>query len=65
MGGSKGLLVTHQAVDTKDGVTQRTLLGLFQEREGPVSGAAAATKSYTVRPSNNSVGILTTFYPSF
>lgn len=64
MGGSKGLVVSHQAIDSGTG-NQRTMLGLFQATEGPASGPAAATESYTVRPSNNSVPIPTKFQPSF
>jgi len=61
--GIKGVFVSGQAIL---GGVQSTLLGLVQTIEGPVAAnanPALATRSYTTRPSNNSVPIPTTFVP--
>jgi hypothetical protein len=52
--------VSGQAVQ-EPGFTAVTLLGLIQTTEGPTSGAANAVRSYTNRPSNNSIPIATSF----
>jgi hypothetical protein len=60
MGTPKGVVVSGQAVQEPNfGFT--TLLGLIQTTEGPTSGAANAVRSYTNRPSNNSIPITTSF----
>ena len=66
MGHSKGLFVSHQAVDPSG--VGRTLLGVVQVTESNAAGGPPGTpfvKSYTVRPSNNSVPVPTEFVPSF
>jgi hypothetical protein len=60
MGTPKGVVVSGQAV-LEPGFTPATLLGLIQTTEGPTGGAANAVRSYTNRPSNNSIPIPTTF----
>jgi hypothetical protein len=60
MGTPKGVVVSGQAVQ-EPGFTAATLLGLIQTTEGPTSGAANAVRSYTNRPSNNSIPVATSF----
>jgi len=60
MGTPKGVVVSGQAVQ-EPGFTAATLLGLIQTTEGPTGGAANAVRSYTNRPSNNSIPIPTSF----
>ena len=55
-----GVVVSGQAFAIPGGA-HRTLLTLIQTAEGPTSGTAASTRSYTVRPSNNSVPVPTIF----
>ena len=59
-----GVVVSGQAVNSQN-VNQpsgfRTLLGLIQTSEGPIGGVAAAVRTYTVRPSNNSIPVATFF----
>jgi hypothetical protein len=60
MGTPKGVVVSGQAVQEPNfGFT--TLLGLIQTIESPVGGAANQTRTYNIRPSNNSVPIATSF----
>jgi len=58
MGSIKGQVVSGQAFGLVTG-TPKTLLGFFQETEGP----AAASRSYTTRFNNNSIVVPTTFLP--
>ena len=60
MGTPNGVVVSGQAFAIPGGA-HRTLLTLIQTAEGPTSGTAASTRSYTVRPSNNSVPVPTIF----
>jgi hypothetical protein len=60
MGTPNGVVVSSQAFNVNTGGL-RTLLGLIETSEGTTSGTAAATRSYTVRPSNNSVPVPTFF----
>jgi len=60
MGTPKGIVVSGQAVQEPT-FNSVTLLGLIQTTEGPAGGAANAVRSYTNRPSNNSVPIATSF----
>jgi hypothetical protein len=64
MGTPNGVVVSGQAFNSAP-LNQprgfRTILGLIQTSEGPVGGVAAATRSYTVRPSNNSIPVPTFF----
>jgi hypothetical protein len=60
MGTPKGVVVSGQAVQEPN-FTAATLLGLIQTTEGPAGGAANAVRSYTNRPTNNSVKIPTLF----
>jgi hypothetical protein len=60
MGTPNGVVVSGQAFNVRTGGF-RTLLGLIETAEGPTSGTAASTRSYTVRPSNNSVPVPTFF----
>jgi len=59
MGSIKGQVISGQAFQGTDPDNFVTLLGFFQETEGP----AAASRSYTTRFNNNSVVIPTTFLP--
>jgi len=56
----KGVVVSGQAVQ-EPGFTAVTLLGLIQTTEGDVGGSANAVRSYTNRPSNNSIPVATSF----
>jgi hypothetical protein len=60
MGTPTGVFVSGQAFNVRTG-GYRTLLGLVQTSEGPTGGVAAGTRSYTVRPSNNSIPVPTYF----
>jgi hypothetical protein len=60
MGSPYGMVVSGQATDAVTGGF-RTLLALIQVAEGPTAGPAAATRSYTIRPSNNSIPVATNF----
>jgi hypothetical protein len=60
MGTPNGVVVSGQAFDVATG-DFRTLLGLIQTSEGPTPGTIGANRSYTVRPSNNSIPIRTYF----
>ena len=60
MGTPTGLVVSGQAFNVRTG-GYRTLLGLIQTSEGPTGGASAATRSYSVQPSNNSIPVPTYF----
>jgi hypothetical protein len=60
MGTPNGVVVSGQAFAIPGGAA-RTLLGLIETAEGPTGGTAASTRSYTVRPSNNSVPVPTIF----
>jgi hypothetical protein len=55
-----GMVVTGQAQNVRTG-GYVSLLGLVQTTEGPTGGPANAVRSYTVRPSNNSVPVPTFF----
>lgn len=59
-GTRKGIVVSGQAIDADTGAN-RTLLAFFQDTEGPAAGVVNQTRSYTIRPSNNSVPIATRF----
>ena len=56
-GTPNGMVVSGQATDANGGF--RTLLGLLQTTEGAAAGGTA--RSYTVRPSNNSIPLPTYF----
>ncbi len=60
VGTPNGLVVSGQATDAVTGAW-RTLLALIQTTEGNPGGVAKATRSYTARPSNNSVPVATYF----
>ncbi|HKM71771.1 MAG TPA: hypothetical protein VJX94_17225 [Stellaceae bacterium] len=64
MGTPNGVVVSGQAVNSSP-LNQpsgfRTLLGLIQTSEGPTGGAPAGIRTYTVRPSNNSIPVPTFF----
>ena len=64
MGTPNGVVVSGQAFNATP-VNQpsgyRTLLGLIQTSEGPIGGAANGVRTYTVRPSNNSIPVPTHF----
>ena len=64
MGTPNGVVVSGQAFNSaplNQSSGFRTVLGLIQTSEGPTGGVAAAVRSYTVRPSNNSIPVPTFF----
>jgi len=61
-GTPSGLVVSGQAIDGEVGGL-RTLLALIQTTEGAAAGPINESRSYTVRPSNNSIPVATFFTP--
>jgi len=61
-GTPSGMVVSGQAIDGEVG-GNRTLLALIQTTEGAAAGPINESRSYTVRPSNNSIPVATFFTP--
>ena len=64
MGTPNGVVVSGQAFNSSplnQPTGYRTVLGLIQTSEGPTGGTAAGVRTYTVRPSNNSIPVPTSF----